>query len=83
MDGALKALGQFLAMTKLSQHVYPIVFVWPGSKSVGYAYASKISATETNQLSMLKLVRGIKEAGINSVSFLTHSVSRKLMMYKT
>ena len=75
MNGALKTIGQFLAMTRLSAHVYPIVYVWPGSKNVGYAYASKISATQNNQVAMLKLIRGIKEAGINRVSFLTHSVS--------
>jgi len=67
-------MGQMLAMTKLSQHVYPIVFVWPGSINLGYSYASKASASDINQESVLKLVSGLKESGITRVHFLTHSM---------
>jgi hypothetical protein len=55
METALKNFGQFLAMTKLSGQVYPIMFVWPGSKNVGYKYASQISATDINEENVLKL----------------------------
>ena len=65
MENSLKNLGQFLAMTKLLRCVYPIIFAWPGSFNLGYPYASKISATAINHQNMLKLVRGLKEAGIN------------------
>lgn len=81
MEASLKNLGQFLAMTKLSGHVYPIVFAWPGSKNVGYKYASQISATKRNEENMLKLVTGLKEAGIDRINFLTHSMGVQTLMH--
>jgi len=43
-------------------------------------FASKISFTDINQQNMLKLVCGLKEAGITRVHFLTHSMGVKTLM---
>jgi len=80
MKSALQSLGQFLAMTKLSQHVYPFVFVWPGSKNVGFSLASKIAASDINQQNMLKLVKGLGAAGIDKVHFMTHSMGAQTLL---
>lgn len=80
MKDSLQNFGQFLAMTKLSHHVYPFVFVWPGSYNLGYSYASKASATEINQQNMLKLVKGIGAAGIHRIHFMTHSMGVQTLM---
>ena len=80
MQGALKTFGQFLAMTKLTGHVYPFVFVWPMSFNLGYKFASKISATEINVENVLKLLCGLKEAGISRVHFLTHSMGVQTLL---
>jgi len=80
LESSLKNFGQFLAMTKLSEHVYPIVFQWPGSKNVGYSYASKISATDINQQSMLKLVKGLGAAGVKRIHFMTHSMGVQTLL---
>ena len=49
MENALKNLGQFLSMTKLSGSVYPVVYCWPGSKNVGYFYATEKATSEINE----------------------------------
>ncbi|KAL7532680.1 hypothetical protein ACHAWF_004208 [Thalassiosira exigua] len=39
-EARLQSFGQFLAMTKLSRHVYPFVFLTPGSRGPGYCKLS-------------------------------------------
>lgn len=80
MKTALQNLGQFLAMTKLCAHVYPFVYVWPGSVGPGYFEASKISATEVNKQNVLKFVKGLSEAGITRVHLMTHSMGVKTLL---
>ena len=80
MEDSLKNFGQFLCMTKLSRHVYPFVFVWPGSQSLGYLYASRIAATVVNHRNVLKLLRGLKASGINRVHFMTHSMGVQTLL---
>ena len=69
-------------MTKLSRHVYPFVYQWPGSRNVGYAYASRISATDTNQQNMLKLVKGLEAAGVERIHFMSHSMGVQTLLVR-
>ena len=81
MENALKNLGQFLSMTKLSGSVYPVVYCWPGSKNVGYFYATEKATSEINEQNILKMIVGLKESGINRINFLTHSMGVKNLMH--
>ncbi|KAL9188848.1 hypothetical protein ACHAXT_011338 [Thalassiosira profunda] len=79
-EARLSSFGQFLAMTKLSRHVYPFVFLNPGSSGPGYFYASNITNTDANEESLLKLFQGLRAAGITRCHILTHSMGVQTLL---
>mmetsp|Transcript_3835 Transcript_3835/g.4423 ORF Transcript_3835/g.4423 Transcript_3835/m.4423 type:complete len:820 (+) Transcript_3835:32-2491(+) len=74
VKSSLESFGQFVAMTELSTHVYPIVFSWPSGVFLTYRGASKASASKQVQNHFLQLLKGLKEAGIHGVHLMSHSM---------
>lgn len=77
---SLNTLGQLLAMTKLSAHVYPIMFQWPVAQVLTYRYASAIAASERNRAFFLQLVRGLAASGIDHVHLMSHSMGVQTLL---
>ncbi|GKY91490.1 hypothetical protein MPSEU_000121200 [Mayamaea pseudoterrestris] len=77
---SLQTLGQLLAMTKISARVYPIVFEWPVGQILTYRYASAIAASNRNKELFLQLMRGLSDAGIDHVHFMSHSMGVQTLL---
>ena len=77
---SLETLGQFMAMTKVTNHVHPIIFGWPNGQVPTYLHASAISHSERNKENLLQLIRGLASAGIRHVHFLSHSMGVQTML---
>lgn len=80
LEKSLKNFGQFLAMTQVSDHVFPIVFAWPGGHGLTYRHAAKISASERNMELFLDLMRDLQAAGIRHVHFMSHSMGVQTLL---
>ena len=77
---SLEAFGQFVAMTKLAQHVYPIVYGWPSGTLLSYRRASTASATERNGENALEMFRGLLAAGVHDIHLLSHSMGSQTLL---
>jgi len=77
---SLETFGQMVAMTNLSQHVYPICFAYPGGQVPTYRHASFISATENNKRYFLQMLRGLQSEGIQNIHIVTHSLGVQTLM---
>lgn len=75
-----ETLGQMVAMTNLSRHVYPVLFSWPGGQIPSYRHASFISATENNRGYFLQMLRGLQQEGIQNIHIVTHSLGVQTLM---
>jgi len=75
-----ETLGQMVAMTKLSRHVYPVLFSWPGGQVPTYRHASFASATEKNRRYFLQMLHGLKQEGIQNIHIVTHSLGVQTLM---
>ena len=75
-----ETLGQMIAMTNLSKHVYPILFSWPGGQVPTYRKASAISASHNNRKYFLNMLRGLQQEGIQNIHILTHSLGVQTLM---
>lgn len=80
LSKSLKNLGQFMALTKVSDHVYPVIFAWPSGQIASYRQASAISATDRNKQLFLQFMRGLYAAGIRHVHFMSHSLGVQTLM---
>ena len=80
LSKSLQSLGQFMAMTKVMDHVHPIIFQWPNGQVPTYRLASAISASDRNKKHFLQLVRGLASTGIRHVHFLSHSMGVQTML---
>mmetsp|Transcript_23782 Transcript_23782/g.35977 ORF Transcript_23782/g.35977 Transcript_23782/m.35977 type:complete len:884 (-) Transcript_23782:3-2654(-) len=74
MKKSLKCFGQFIAMTKLSEHIYPIIFGWPTASVITYRYACSAANDKRTVEHFLQLVEGLAASGIRRVHFLSHSM---------
>jgi esterase/lipase superfamily enzyme len=78
---SLESFGQLLAMApKLNQHVYPIIFTWPGAQVLTYRNASAIAASENNRKYFLQMLNSLQAEGINNIHFLSHSLGVQTLM---
>eukprot|EP00978_Attheya_sp_CCMP212_P003021 scaffold6189_cov52-Attheya_sp.AAC.1 len=77
---SLEILGQFMAMTKLSQYVYPIHFSWPCGQILTYRYARAAASNDRNRANFTALLRGLAAAGIHNVHIMTHSLGVQTLM---
>jgi len=75
-----ETLGQMVAMTNLSRHVYPVIFSWPGGQIPSYRNASFISATEENRRYFLQMLRGLQQEGFQNIHIVTHSLGVQTLM---
>lgn len=80
LEKSLKNFGQFMAMTKVSEHVYPIIFAWPNGQVPTYRHASAISASDRNKELFLQLMCGLSTAGIRHIHFMTHSLGVQTLL---
>ena len=80
LNQALENLGQFMAMTKLDAHVYPILYEWPVGTVLSYHPASRASHREPNRKNFLKLMQGLQNAGIRNVHFMSHSMGAQTLV---
>lgn len=69
-----KNIGQFLAMTKVSDHVIPIVYAWPGGQALTYRYSAEMATSKRNKEMLHELLEGLAAEGIRQVHFLSHSM---------
>jgi len=74
------SLLQMLSMSKLSSHVHPIIYAYPGAKVFTYRWASYISATKNNQRYFLQMLKGLQREGIQNIHILTHSLGVQSLM---
>ena len=72
LQHSLETYGQLMAMTQLSQRVYPVLFGWPGAQVLTYRYASLVSANENNRKYFLQMLRSLKAEGITNIHIVTH-----------
>ena len=77
---SLETFGQMVAMTKLSQRVFPVLFAWPGGQVLTYRYSSLISASENNRRYFLQMLKSLKEEGITNIHIVTHSKGVETLM---
>lgn len=75
-----ETLGQMVAMTNLTRHVYPILFSWPGGQVPTYRHASFASATENNRRYFLQMLRGLQQEGIQNIHIVSHSLGVQTLM---
>jgi len=80
LQHSLETFGQMVAMTKLSQKVYPVLFDWPGAQVLTYRYASLISASENNRKYFLQMLQSLKAEGITNIHIVTHSMGVQTLM---
>jgi hypothetical protein len=80
LEKSLQNFGQFMAMTKILEHAYPIIFAWPNGQVLTYRHASAISASDRNKELFLQLMRGLSTAGIRHIHFLTHSLGVQTLL---
>jgi hypothetical protein len=80
LDKSLNTLGQFLAMTNITEHVVPVLFDWPNGTVLTYRHASVMSHSDRNKENFLALMRGLAEAGIRHVHFLSHSMGAQTLL---
>jgi Alpha/beta hydrolase of unknown function (DUF900) len=76
----LQNLGQFMAMTKLDAHVYPILFAWPVGTVPTYFSASIVSHSHQNKKNFLAMLKGLQHAGIRNVHFMSHSMGAQTLL---
>jgi len=79
-DASIKSLGQFIALTKLSRHVCPIVYAWPAGTIFSYWKTSKIAASQKNKDNFLLLLRSLSEVGIQNVHLMSHSMGAQNLL---
>ncbi|KAL7553515.1 hypothetical protein ACHAWF_017587 [Thalassiosira exigua] len=77
---SVETFGQMLAMSKLTQHVYPVLFAWPGGQVPTYRHASFISASENNRKHFLKMLQGLQSEGIQNIHIISHSLGVQTLM---
>jgi len=77
---SLEAFGQFLAMTKLTRHIYPIMYAWPTATLLSYRNASTISATQKNKDKFYLMLRSLSKAGIRNVHLMSHSMGAQSLL---
>lgn len=75
-----KNMGQFLAMTKVSDHVIPIVFAWPGGQALTYRYSAEMATSKRNKELLHELLEGLAAEGIRHVHFLSHSMGVQALL---
>merc|ERR1711862_255403 len=80
LQHSLEAFGQLLAMTNISQHVYPIIYQWPGGQVPTYRHASWISSSKQNKKNVLQLINGLKQQGIKNVHLMSHSLGSQTLL---
>jgi hypothetical protein len=80
LQESLQNFGQFIAMTKLDSHVYPILFRWPSGQVVSYHSASRASHSNQNRQNFLHLLKGLQYAGIRNVHIVTHSMGAQTVL---
>jgi Alpha/beta hydrolase of unknown function (DUF900) len=71
---ATKNMGQFLAMTRVTDSVIPIVYAWPGGQALTYRYAAEMAASKRNKELLHELLEGLAAEGIRHVHFMSHSM---------
>ena len=71
---------QMFSMSKLSSHVIPIIYQYPGASLLTFRWAELICATEQNQKHFLQMLKGLRQEGIQNVHFLTHSLGVEPLM---
>jgi len=71
---SLAAFGQFMAMTKLSAYVYPILFEWPVGQVLSYRHSSQAAGASHTREKFLQLIKGLADAGIRHVQLMSHSM---------
>ena len=62
---------QMFSMSKLSSHVIPIIYEYPGASLLTFRWAELICATEENQKHFLQMLKGLRQEGIQNVHFLS------------
>lgn len=78
---SLKMWGQFLALTNLCNHVYPIVFGWPTGQVLNYWKASSNGAqSQEVKDKFIELLDGIHAAGIRRVHLISHSMGSQPLL---
>jgi hypothetical protein len=75
-----KTLGQFLAMTRVTDNVIPILFAWPGGQTFTYRYAAEMAASKRNQELLHELLEGLAAEGIRYVHFMSHSMGVQALL---
>ena len=80
LEKSLQCLGQFMAMTKITEHAYPIIFAWANGQVPTYRLASAMSATDRNKELFLQLMRGLSSLGIRHVHFMSHSMGVQTLL---
>jgi len=81
LEKSLKNFGQFLAMTRVADHVYPIVFAWPGGNALTYRYAAEISGSARNVELLGDLLVELRQAGIRHIHFMSHSMGVQTLLH--
>lgn len=77
---SIETLGQFVAMTNLSRHVYPVCFAWPCGQVPTYRHAAAAASTDRNRELFRDLLEGLARAGIRSVHLMSHSLGVQTLM---
>jgi len=77
---SLETLGQFMAMTRVMDHVHPVIFAWPNGQVPTYRKASAISHSVRNKELLLQLIRGLASTGIRNIHFLSHSMGVQTLL---
>mmetsp|Transcript_26973 Transcript_26973/g.40956 ORF Transcript_26973/g.40956 Transcript_26973/m.40956 type:complete len:854 (+) Transcript_26973:219-2780(+) len=77
---SLLCFGQFIASTKLSGRIYPVVFGWPTASVVTYRYAAAGANNTRNVAHFLQLMEGLAASGIKRVHFLSHSLGAQSLI---
>jgi len=80
LQHSIEAFGQLLAMTNVSQHVYPIIYQWPGGQVPTYRHATWASASKQNRKNVLQLIRGLQKEGIRDIHFMSHSLGVQTLL---
>ena len=77
---SLESLGQLMALTNLSKHVYPIVYQWPCGQHMSYPRVAVASSSDSSKRHFLKFLDSLQEAGIRNIHFMSHSMGAQSLL---
>lgn len=77
---SLESLGQFMALTKLSQNVHAIVYEWPTGSKFSYKRSSKACSSDRCKEHFRNFLKGLQDSGIRYIHLMSHSMGVQALL---